>query len=91
MHHEPRPCSVAVDLSKEDLGVPGTTVDLYRCGMAPLIMFTSATSPTIRARVPRAEVVQYCKRPLELGFWPEDVRVKANARNTGATSASCGP
>ncbi|MEU3723637.1 hypothetical protein [Streptomyces sp. NPDC031705] len=28
MHHEPRPCSVAVGLGSHDLGVADTTVDL---------------------------------------------------------------
>ncbi|MER6195865.1 YdcF family protein [Streptomyces sp. NPDC001586] len=83
MHHEPRPCSVAVGLGSHDLGVADTTVDLYRRGMAPLIVFTGATSPTTRARMPRGEAVHYRERALELGVPPEDVLVEPNARNTG--------
>ncbi|MGW6940163.1 YdcF family protein [Streptomyces xanthophaeus] len=83
MHHEPRPCSVAVGLGSHDLGVADTTVDLYQRGMAPLIVFTGATSPTTRARMPRGEAVHYRERALELGVPPEDVLVEPNARNTG--------
>ncbi|MFJ3631023.1 YdcF family protein [Streptomyces sp. NPDC090112] len=83
MHHEPRPCSVAVGLGSHDLGVADTTVDLYQRGMAPLIVFTGATSRTTRARMPRGEAVHYRERALELGVPPEDVLVEPNARNTG--------
>ncbi|WP_031145467.1 YdcF family protein [Streptomyces erythrochromogenes] len=83
MHHEPRPCSVAVGLGSHDLGVADTAVDLYQRGMAPLIVFTGATSPTTRARMPRGEAVHYRERALELGVPPEDVLVEPNARNTG--------
>ncbi|MFD8885285.1 YdcF family protein [Streptomyces erythrochromogenes] len=83
MHHEPRPCSVAVGLGSHDLGVADTTVDLYQRGMAPLIVFTGATSPTTRARMPRGEAVHYRERALELGVPPEDVLVEPHARNTG--------
>ncbi|MFI8446316.1 YdcF family protein [Streptomyces erythrochromogenes] len=83
MHHEPRPCSVAVGLGSHDLGVADTTVDLYQRGMAPLIVFTGATSPTTRAKMPRGEAVHYRERALELGVPPEDVLVEPNARNTG--------
>ncbi|MFI5545593.1 YdcF family protein [Streptomyces sp. NPDC051815] len=83
MHHEPRPCSVAVGLGSHDIGVADTTVDLYQCGLAPLIVFTGATSPTSRARMPRGEAVHYRERALELGVPPKDVLVEPNARNTG--------
>ncbi|MER5417815.1 YdcF family protein [Streptomyces virginiae] len=83
MHHEPRPCSVAVGLGSHDLGVADTTVDLYRRGMAPLIVFTGATSPTTRAWMPRGEAVHYRERALELGVPPEEVLLEPNARNTG--------
>lgn len=83
MHHEPRPCSVAVGLGSHDLGVADTTVGLYQRGMAPLIVFTGATSPTTSARMPRGEAVHYRERALELGVPAEDVLVEPNARNTG--------
>ncbi|NUL02071.1 YdcF family protein [Streptomyces lunaelactis] len=83
MHHELRPCSVAIGLGSHDLGVADTTVDLYKRGMAPLIVFTGATSRTTRERMPRGEAVQYRERALELGVPGEVVLVEPRARNTG--------
>ncbi|AWL88784.1 hypothetical protein BF14_025250 [Streptomyces griseus] len=83
MHHEPRPCSVAIGLGSHDLGVADTTVDLYKRGMMPLIVFTGATSPTTRERMPRGEAVHYRERALELGVPSSAVLVEPHARNTG--------
>ncbi|MDV9195524.1 YdcF family protein [Streptomyces sp. Wh19] len=83
MHHELRPCSVAIGLGSHDLGVAETTVDLYKRGMMPLIVFTGATSPTTRERMPQGEAVHYRERALELGVPDSAVLVEPNARNTG--------
>ncbi|WP_329306491.1 YdcF family protein [Streptomyces sp. NBC_01260] len=83
MHHEPRPCSVAIGLGSHDLGVADTAVDLYKRGMAPLIVFTGATSPTTRERMPRGEAVHYRERALELGVPSSAVLVEPKAHNTG--------
>ncbi|MCF6525588.1 YdcF family protein [Streptomyces sp. JJ36] len=83
MHHEPRPCSVGIGLGSHDLGVADTTVDLYRRGMLPLIVFTGATSRTTRERMPRGEAEHYRERALELGVPASAVLVEPNARNTG--------
>ncbi|MGW1708255.1 YdcF family protein [Streptomyces sp. NPDC002206] len=83
MHHEPRPCSVAIGLGSHDLGVADVTVDLYQRGMFPLIVFTGATSRTTRERMPRGEAEQYRERALELGVPSSAVLVEPKARNTG--------
>lgn len=83
MHHEPRPCSVAIGLGSHDLGVAETTVNLYKRGMMPLIVFTGATSPTTQERMPRGEAVHYRERALELGVPSSAVLVEPYARNTG--------
>ncbi|MFI6960982.1 YdcF family protein [Streptomyces sp. NPDC050255] len=83
MHHEPRPCSVAIGLGSHDLGVAETTAELYKRGMMPLIVFTGATSPTTQDRMPRGEAVHYRERALELGVPSAAVLVEPNARNTG--------
>lgn len=83
MGHALRPCSVAIGLGSHDLGVADTAVDLYRRGMAPLLLFTGATSPTTRERMPRGEAVHYRERALELGVPSSAVLVEPNARNTG--------
>ncbi|MFC9390432.1 YdcF family protein [Streptomyces venezuelae] len=83
MGHTPRPCSVAIGLGSHDLGVADTAVDLYKRGMAPLLVFTGATSPTTRERMPRGEAVHYQERALELGVPASAVMVEPRARNTG--------
>ncbi|MFI9805053.1 YdcF family protein [Streptomyces sp. NPDC052301] len=83
MHHEPRPCSVAIGLGSHDLGVADTTVDLYRRGMMPLIVFTGATSRTTQDRMPRGEAEHYRDRALELGVPADVILVEPHARNTG--------
>ncbi|MCU8595871.1 MULTISPECIES: YdcF family protein [Streptomyces] len=81
--HSPRPCSVAIGLGSHDLGVADTAVELYKRGMAPLLVFTGATSPTTRDRMPRGEAVHYRERAVELGVPSTDVLVEPRARNTG--------
>nr|WP_086828506.1 YdcF family protein [Streptomyces sp. NRRL B-24572] len=83
MGHEPRPCSVLIGLGSHDLGVADATVHLYRRGLAPVIVFTGATSPTTRDRMPRGEAEHYRERALELGVPDGVVLVEPRARNTG--------
>ncbi|MET9853265.1 YdcF family protein [Streptomyces sp. NPDC006450] len=83
MHHEPRPCSVAIGLGSHDLGVADVTVDLYQRGMMPLIVFTGATSRTTHERMPRGEAGHYRERALELGVPESVILVEPHARNTG--------
>ncbi|MFI2734745.1 YdcF family protein [Streptomyces sp. NPDC018711] len=83
MGHTLRPCSVAIGLGSHDLGVADTAVDLYQRGMAPLLVFTGATSPTTRERMPRGEAVHYQERAIELGVPASAVMVEPRARNTG--------
>ncbi|MGI5398401.1 YdcF family protein [Streptomyces sp. CA-135486] len=83
MHHELRACSVAIGLGSHDLGVADTTVDLYKRGLAPLIVFTGATSRTTQHRMPRGEAVHYRDRALELGVPGDAVLVEPRAGNTG--------
>ncbi|MBW5253924.1 YdcF family protein [Streptomyces sp. P01-B04] len=51
--------------------------------MAPLLVFTGATSPTTRDRMPRGEAVHYQERAIELGVPSSAVLVEPRARNTG--------
>lgn len=83
MGHTLKPCSVAIGLGSHDLGVAETAVDLYKRAMAPLLVFTGATSPTTRERMPRGEAVHYRERALELGVPDSAVLVEPRARNTG--------
>ena len=83
MHHTARPCSVAVGLGSHDLGVADVTAELYHQGMAPVIVFTGATSPTTRARMPRGEAVHYRERAVQLGVPESAVLLEPRATNTG--------
>lgn len=83
MGHSPRPCSVAIGLGSHDLGVADVTAELYRQGMAPLVVFTGATSRTTRERMPRGEAEHYRERAIELGVPSDAILVEPQARNTG--------
>ncbi|WCD97525.1 YdcF family protein [Streptomyces sp. HUAS 31] len=83
MGHEPRLCSVAIGLGSHDLGVADATANLYHRGMAPLIVFTGATSRTTRERMPRGEAEHYRDRAVELGVPADAILVEPKARNTG--------
>ncbi|MFJ2762677.1 YdcF family protein [Streptomyces prasinus] len=83
MGHEPRSCSVAIGLGSHDLGVADTTAELYHRGMAPVIVFTGATSRTTRERMPRGEAEHYRERAIELGVPASAIIVEPDARHTG--------
>ncbi|MCX4991368.1 MULTISPECIES: YdcF family protein [unclassified Streptomyces] len=83
MGHEPHPCSVAIGLGSHDLGVADTTADLFLKGMAPVIVFTGATSRTTRERMPRGEAEHYRDRAVELGVPADAIIIEPKARNTG--------
>ncbi|MFJ8404945.1 YdcF family protein [Streptomyces microflavus] len=83
MHHAPRACSAIIGLGSHDLGVADVSAGFYLRGLAPVIVFTGATSPTTRNRMPRGEAVHYRERALELGVPDAAVLVEPQARNTG--------
>ncbi|MEU4878303.1 YdcF family protein [Streptomyces sp. NPDC021608] len=83
MRHALRPCSVAVGLGSHDLGVADTAAALYHRGMAPIIVFTGATSRTTQDSMPRGEAVHYSERALELGVPKSAILVESRAQNTG--------
>lgn len=83
MGHSLKPCSVAIGLGSHDLGVADTSAALYQRGYVPLLLFTGATSPTTRERMPRGEAVHYRERAVELGVPSSAIFVEPRARNTG--------
>lgn len=83
MRHAPRPCSVIIGLGSHDLGVADVSAGFHLRGLAPVIVFTGATSPTTRARMPRGEAVHHRERALELGVPGSALLVEPQARNTG--------
>ncbi|MEV3875200.1 YdcF family protein [Streptomyces sp. NPDC049906] len=89
MHHDPRPCSVAVGLGSHDLSVATTAAEAFGAGLVPLIVFTGANSPTTRARFPEGEAVAYREHALALGVPEDAVRVEPEATNTGQNIRYC--
>ncbi|WP_274561067.1 YdcF family protein [Streptomyces spiramyceticus] len=83
MHHEPRPCSVAVALGSHDLGVATAAADLYRAGLFPVVVFSGGNSPTTAARFPRGEAVHYREHALGLGVPDDAILLETEAANTG--------
>jgi uncharacterized SAM-binding protein YcdF (DUF218 family) len=51
--------------------------------MAPVVLFTGATSRTTRDRMPRGEAEHYRDRAVELGVPANVILVESHARNTG--------
>src|SRR5436309_3730152 len=74
MHHQVRPCDVAIGLGSHDLGVAAFAAELYRAGLFPTLVFTGGNSPTTAARFPRGEAVHFREHAIELGV-PEQTIV----------------
>ncbi|MGW1280727.1 YdcF family protein [Streptomyces tsukubensis] len=87
MGHEVRPCSAAIGLGSHDLGVATATVDLYRAGLFPVVVFSGGNSPTTAARFPRGEAVHYREHALGLGVPDEAILLEPRAGNTGQNIA----
>ncbi|MFG2989969.1 YdcF family protein [Streptomyces sp. NPDC048257] len=83
MGHDLVPVDVAIGLGSHDLGVAAASVDLYRAGLFPVLVFTGGNSPTTRARFPRGEAVHFREHALELGVPDSAIFVEPNAANTG--------
>ncbi len=72
--HQLETCAVGLGLGSPDLEVATFTVELFKRGLFPLIVFSGATSPVTRDRFPHGEALQYRDEALRLGV-PEDVIV----------------
>ncbi|MCQ4081957.1 YdcF family protein [Streptomyces sp. RB6PN25] len=83
MHHDVRPCDVAIGLGSHDLGVAGFAAELYRAGLFPTLVFTGGNSPTTAARFPRGEAVHFREHALELGVPDSAILLEPKAANTG--------
>ena len=83
MHHEVRPCDVAIGLGSHDLGVAAHAAGLHRAGLFPTLVFTGGNSPTTAARFPRGEAVHFREHALELGVPHQAILLAPDAGNTG--------
>lgn len=82
MGHQVRPVDVIVGLGSHDLSVATYAADLWRQGVAPLIVFTGANAPTTKERFPRGEAIHYREHARELGVPDEAILVETAATNT---------
>lgn len=83
MHHQLRPCDVAIGLGSHDLGVPTYAAELYHTGLFPALVFTGAINPTHPERFPRGEAVHFREHALNLGVPDTAILVEPTATNTG--------
>ncbi|MFE6385249.1 YdcF family protein [Nocardiopsis dassonvillei] len=83
MHHRARPCDVAIGLGSYDLGVAAHSVELYRSGLFPILVFTGGNSPTTATVFPRGEAVHFREHALELGVPDSAILLESEAANTG--------
>ncbi|MCM2392512.1 YdcF family protein [Streptomyces albipurpureus] len=83
MHHTPKPCSVAIGLGSHDLSVATAASKAYEAGLATLIVFTGANSPTTRDRFPDGEATAYREHALKLGVPNSAILIEPHATNTG--------
>jgi uncharacterized SAM-binding protein YcdF (DUF218 family) len=85
--HDLRPCDVAVGLGSHDRGVASRAAEVFKLGLAPLIVFTGANAPTTVEPFPRGEAVHYAEIAGALGVPTEAILVEPRARNTSENFA----
>jgi uncharacterized SAM-binding protein YcdF (DUF218 family) len=83
MHHQARPCSVAIGLGSHDLGVATLAAQLFHAGLFPILVFSGANSPTTAARFPRGEAVHFAEHAMRLGVPQSAIIIEPRAANTG--------
>jgi uncharacterized SAM-binding protein YcdF (DUF218 family) len=82
MGHQIRPVDVIIGLGSHDLSVATHAAQLWKQGIAPLIVFTGANAPTTVARFPRGEAVHYREHAIELGVPDDAILIEPAATNT---------
>ncbi|MFJ1704042.1 YdcF family protein [Kitasatospora sp. NPDC088346] len=85
--HPPRPCDAAIVLGSHDLGVPVRAAELYRRGLAPVLVFSGGANRTRPDLFPRGEAVRFAERARELGVPDEAILLEPEARHTGENIA----
>lgn len=83
MHHELRPCDVAIGLGSHDFGVPAYAAELYHADLFPALVFTGSINPTHPDRFPRGEAVHFREHAVTLGVPDTAILVEPAATNTG--------
>jgi uncharacterized SAM-binding protein YcdF (DUF218 family) len=83
MKHQPQPCSAAIALGCNDIGVADYAAELYHQGLFPVVVFSGANSNDTHEAFPRGEAVHFQERARELGVPDDAMLLEPDARNTG--------
>lgn len=80
---ETAPADVILALGCHDIGVADVAADLYREGLAPLVVASGGEHPATRAYLGGGEAVTYRSRMITRGLPPELILTETESRHTG--------
>ncbi|MFB9923926.1 YdcF family protein [Amycolatopsis halotolerans] len=83
LHHELVPCSAALVLGGNDIGVASFAADLYHRSLFPVMVVSGGKNPATEKIFPRGEAEHFREVALACGVPDEAILLEPNARNTG--------
>nr|WP_244223376.1 YdcF family protein [Amycolatopsis circi] len=83
LHHELVPCSAALILGGNDLGVASFAAELYHRSLFPVMVMSGGKAPGTEKLFPRGEAEHFREVALGCGVPDEAILLEPNARNTG--------
>lgn len=83
LHHELVPCSAALVLGGNDIGVASFAAELYHRGLFPVLVISGGKAPGTETLFPRGEAEHFREVVLQDGVPAEAILLEPKARNTG--------
>lgn len=83
LHHELVPCSAALVLGGNDIGVASFAAELYHRSLFPVMVFSGGKTRGTEKLFPRGEAEHFREAALQRGVPDEAILLEPNARNTG--------
>ncbi|WP_134662630.1 MULTISPECIES: YdcF family protein [unclassified Amycolatopsis] len=83
LHHELVPCSAALVLGGNDIGVASFAAELYHRSVFPVMVISGGKAPGTEKLFPRGEAEHFREVVLACGVPDEAILLEPNARNTG--------
>lgn len=83
LHHTPEPCDCIMALGSHDLRVADRAAELYRAGMAPLVIFSGGLGRLTEGAFPKPEAELFAERAIANGVPPEVILMENKSTNTG--------